>query len=463
MIADYAETDGESKEPTLADYTAADVTGVTERNRDAVNEAVSTTDRAGADTTEEIQRLVNLHNPDSETISFADQTTFVNASLDTGEVKLGEDANLNQALTDRIVDSTRNLTGTNFPDGDTLTGDENDNELLGRGGDDTLNGGAGADMLDGGDGNDTASYDGSDAGVTVDLDRTVAQDSVGDASGDILANIENLTGSEHDDTLTGDAGNNTLIGGDGDDTLIGGAGADELFGGKNTVGNSGGDTASYAGSSEGVKVSLVQGAENTGGDAQGDTLTEIENLTGSAQDDTLTGNMVSNRLSGGAGADTLSGGKGDDTLIGGTGRDRLRGGDGDDTADYSESAAGVRVNLQSNTAAGGDATGDRFDDIENLTGSEHNDRLTGDAGKNTLTGGDGDDTLRGGTGKDMLDGGSGNDTADYSDLGTGVTVNLSPRGAGASINEAGETVVNAGGDNLISIENLTGSRFATTS
>ena len=52
--------------------------------------------------------------------------------------------------------------------------------------------------------------------------------------------MENLTGSDYNDTLTGDtginvlsggAGNDTLAGGDGNDTLIGGSGSDTLTGG----------------------------------------------------------------------------------------------------------------------------------------------------------------------------------------------------------------------------------------
>ena len=83
------------------------------------------------------------------------------------------------------------------------------------------------------------------------------------------------TGRAGDDTLEGGAGDDTLNGLAGNDTLIGGAGADALDGGDDT------DTASYAGSSAAVTVSLVAGATNTGGDAEGDTLSNIENLIGS--------------------------------------------------------------------------------------------------------------------------------------------------------------------------------------
>ncbi len=43
-----------------------------------------------------------------------------------------------------------------------------------------------------------------------------------------------------------------------------------------------------------------------GGDAEGDTLATIENLTGSNLDDTLEGNGGSNILAGGLGIDTVS-------------------------------------------------------------------------------------------------------------------------------------------------------------
>ena len=68
----------------------------------------------------------------------------------------------------------------------------------------------------------------------------------------------------------------------------------------------GSDTASYADAASGVTVSLALhgSAQDTGG-AGTDTLVNIENLTGSAFDDTLTGD---------AGANVLSGLDGDDTL-----------------------------------------------------------------------------------------------------------------------------------------------------
>ena len=123
-----------------------------------------------------------------------------------------------------------------------------------------------------------------------------------------------------------------MIGGTGNDTLSGGAGADSLIGG------AGLDTADYSTSAAGVIVNLATGI-GTGGDAQGDALSEIETVIGSAFNDALTGDAGSNlltgglgndTLSGGVGTDTLNGGNGDDILIGGVGRDIMSGGQGDD-------------------------------------------------------------------------------------------------------------------------------------
>ena len=133
------------------------------------------------------------------------------------------------------------------------------------------------------------------------------------------------TGTAGDDRLEGGTGADTLNGLAGNDTLIGGAGADALDGGTGT------DTASYEGSSAAVTVSLVAGATNTGGDAEGDTLSNIENLTGSAHSDVLNGDAGNNVLRGEAGNDQLRGADGADTLYGGTDNDRLWGDDGADT------------------------------------------------------------------------------------------------------------------------------------
>ena len=294
---------------------------------------------------------------------------------------------------------------------DIIDGGDGNDALYGEAGNDTLTGGAGADIIDGGTGTDTASYAGSSAGVQVNLQANTATG--GDAAGDVLSNIENLTGSAFNDTLTGDAGNNVLKGLAGNDTLNGGAGDDTLSGGlgNDTLnGGTGTDTADFSDSATGVTVQLGGNANGSATGQGTDVLTSIENVTGSAQADTITGDVFNNVLSGGGGNDTLNGGSGQDTLIGGAGADTLIGGVGSDTADYSASAAGVNVSLVTGTGTGGDAQGDTLSGIENLTGSAQADTLTGNDSANILTGGDGDDTITGGYGGDTISGGAGNDT-----------------------------------------------------
>ncbi len=206
---------------------------------------------------------------------------------------------------------------------DNLNGGAGQDSLYGGGGNDTLIGAAGNDTMYGGDGSDTASYrNGATAGVTVNL--SVSTQNTGGAGVDTLFNFENLTGTDFNDNLSGNsannsiygaAGNDTLIGAAGDDTLMGGAGNDTLYGG------AGSDTASYqTGATAGVTVNLALSTQNTGG-AGVDTLFNIENLVGSAFNDTLTGNAGANRLSGLAGNDRLVGGAGNDSMDGGAGAD----------------------------------------------------------------------------------------------------------------------------------------------
>ncbi|WJO20666.1 retention module-containing protein [Pseudomonas soli] len=127
---------------------------------------------------------------------------------------------------------------------DVLVAGAGNNSLHGGDGDDLLIGGPGNDLLDGGAGNDTASYAKATAGVTVDLGHVGQQNTVG-AGLDTLSGIENLIGSDYNDTLTGNDGDNLLNGGAGNDVLKGGAGNDILIGGPGNdtlTGGSGNDS-----------------------------------------------------------------------------------------------------------------------------------------------------------------------------------------------------------------------------
>jgi Ca2+-binding RTX toxin-like protein len=294
-----------------------------------------------------------------------------------------------------ILTEIENILGSAFAD--TLTGDANANKLEGSKGDDVLQGAAGADTLDGGEGIDTASYAAASAGVTVDL-ADKSKNAGTDAAGDELIGIENLTGSDHDDDLTGDSKDNVLQGGKGADKLTGGDGI---------------DTATYAGSEAAVTVSLATGA-GSDGDAAGDTLSGIENLTGSKGNDTLTGDGNANRLTGGEGLDVLDGGAGDDTLDAGLGNDIIIGGLGADTVSYVGALAGVKLDLSvldgsGYASASGGSAADKVKEVESIIGGIFADELTGDAAENRIEGGSGNDTLDGGLGADSLVGGFGRD------------------------------------------------------
>ncbi|MBC6442629.1 MAG: hypothetical protein GDA53_05795 [Rhodobacteraceae bacterium] len=217
---------------------------------------------------------------------------------------------------------------------------------------------------------------------------------------------DTISGRQGNDTVNGARGNDKLHGGAGNDTLLGGAGLDKLAGasGADTLnGGEGMDWAQYGGSKQGVTVSLVAGAANTGGHAQGDVLIDIEYLRGSRHADSLTGNGEANRIMGGAGADTINGGDGRDKIEGEAGADTLDGGDDRDWANYRKSDAGVTVSLVAGaTNTGGHAQGDVLRNMENLRGSQHADSLIGDASDNRLHGGGGADTLAGGGGSDVF-------------------------------------------------------------
>ncbi|WP_419904319.1 type I secretion C-terminal target domain-containing protein [Kiloniella sp.] len=231
---------------------------------------------------------------------------------------------------------------------DELRGGSDNYHLEGMSGNDRLAGEQGTDILDGGDGIDLARYDRNSGanGAYVNLSSStrdgVASNTATDTHGDTdtLISIENIRGSNNNDTLIGSDGDNYLRGKDGDDILEGGLGDDLL------QGDDGTDTAVFTGNFADYTITDDNGdvivTANNGTDGT-DRLKGVERLRFDdglydavtrapiADDQILTGDETANNLIGSAGNDTITGNGGDDTLTGNGGVDTLDGGTGADT------------------------------------------------------------------------------------------------------------------------------------
>ncbi len=216
---------------------------------------------------------------------------------------------------------------------------------------------------------------------------------------------DTLNGGHGNDILNGGNGNDVLNGGDGNDTLISGIGNDILNGGKGI------DTVSYADRDSGVHVDLEEGKGFW--DAFGDTYSSIENVIGTDHNDVITGNHADNVITSGAGRDSIRDGDGsdvvhagvgNDVMYAGDGADKYFGGSGTDSLIFTDSDAGVTVDLENGTGSGGYAEGDVYDSIENVIGSQFDDTLIGDDGDNQLNGSNGSDVIVDGAGDDWMTG-----------------------------------------------------------
>lgn len=284
---------------------------------------------------------------------------------------------------------------------DLIQGSGGDDVLYGLSGTDTLDGGNGADYLYGGSGLDFADYFWSSA-VFVNLKTNTGAG--GQAYGDTYFSIEGVLGSGQGDLLIGDDNGNTfegrggadvieggggtdvIYGGEGDDNLHGGEANDEILGGSGADyidGGVGFDRVDYSRSSAGVYVDLVAGT-GSGGEAQGDTLRNVERVHGTSFNDTIAGDAGNNEIYGGYGGfDLILGGGGNDRL---SGRGLVNGGTGNDTVFAGDLASTLN----------GDAGADY------LRGGIFNDTISGSNGADTLSGGSRADRLSGGLGADVF-------------------------------------------------------------
>eukprot|EP01029_Cantina_marsupialis_P016090 TRINITY_DN3571_c0_g1_i1.p1 TRINITY_DN3571_c0_g1~~TRINITY_DN3571_c0_g1_i1.p1 ORF type:complete len:5289 (+),score=1833.13 TRINITY_DN3571_c0_g1_i1:2362-15867(+) len=335
-----------------------------------------------------------------------------------------------------ITDNTNSVTATLLASGDSTvdlaTGDDDIingiENIIGTSGNDTFTGSSLSNTLVGGDGVDEVRYDyDNGSGVNVDLEAGTATEAGGVV--DRLITVENVVGSDYDDTFVTESGVvNTIDGGN----------------------HINGDMIDYSTTNSAIEVTLntnTQATVDIAGTTFDDIISNIEHVRGSTSNDTIAGDTAVNtlygmagndELSGGAGQDYLDGGSGNDTLIGGADADSLIGGTGNDlftgteftadeidggtesdltrgsdTVDYSNvsvSTTGVEVTLNNNVVSSVSVDGNADDhtivNVENINGTSLSDTITGDSDANSLIGNAGTDTINGGAGDDYIDGGA---------------------------------------------------------
>ena len=168
----------------------------------------------------------------------------------------------------------------------------------------------------------------------------------------------------------------------------------------------GNDTVILPGSAaEAAEAGFAVGTAFRTGDGQNTVI-------GGGLNDIVIGGSGSDTIDGGAGNDTLSGGGGNDVIAGGRGNDLIDGGAGIDT--YVMTTA-TFVFMADGNAVDGEGGVDQFVNIENVIGSDFDDRVFGDAQDNTIFGGGGRDFIFGGAGNDRLNSGTGFDRAEGND------------------------------------------------
>src|SRR5262249_46330826 len=219
--------------------------------------------------------------------------------------------------------------------------------------------------IDGGNGTDTVQ------GANVANTWTISGAGAGNVNGIVFSNVESLTGGTANDTFNF-CGSGSIAG-----AIDGGTGTNTL------------DYSLYA---TGVTVNLLAGT----GTGIGTTIANIQNLTGSPQNDSLTGNASNNTISGFGGVDTIAGGDGNDSFrLGATqgAGTTVDGGNGTDTLQGTNATNAWQIT----GANAGNISGISFVNTESLLGGTGSDTFTFSSGA-SLAG-----TVNGGGGTDALD------------------------------------------------------------
>lgn len=365
-------------------------------------------------------------------------------------------------LGDTITGESGNDTLLGLGGNDSLLGDSGVDSIVGGAGDDTIDGGFDVDEVSGGLGNDVFQITGNAFGDNIDgggdtdtLDlsgwtfSSIAWDvnlaletyeftpnSYGANGMYTLENVENVIGSDFNDSIVGAADDNLLSGGLGADTIFG-------YGGADTISGNGG----------------------------------ADEVRGNAGADIIGGEGGNDAVFGGEGDDSLYGGAGNDTLSGGADNDLINGGANFDIVDYSDATTDLVVNINfagAQTVSAQMGT-DTFVSIEGINGGSANDLLVGSSAGDVINGGAGNDeiygigagdVLNGGIGADQIEGSGGNDTMDggagdadilsYYNSAGAVAVDLRFQGTAQAVGGS------SGTDTFTGFEDLFGSNAAGT-
>lgn len=247
-----------------------------------------------------------------------------------------------------------------------------------------------------------------------------------------------ILGTDGNDSINAEASRVDHVDAKGGNDFIIGVGSQDYI-----DGGAGNDMISYHWSGAHVDVDLLR-ASQLNGDANGDVLVNIENIAGSAHNDTLRGNDGANVINGLGGQDVMSGRGGGDRFVFNSASDANNDVITDYTAadalDFSAFAPKFLsiTNDGVNTRIVGDSNGDGVGDfgltlngvhtsvngvtvgappppppppVAGITviGKNGADNLIGGAGNDHIYGLNGSDTINGGGGADVLTGGKHND------------------------------------------------------
>ena len=392
----------------------------------------------------------------NDTADYSGAASGITVDLQNDEASIDGDGGSDQ------LTGIENITGSGFSD--SIRGDAAANVINAGDGDDIVYGGRGSDQLDGGSQTvaDTLRFDDLvNDGVDLDIQGQTASYGF-DGSTDTFTGFERFITTDQDDTVAGSTGADRVDTLDGNDTINASLGADTFDGGD------GQDTLDYSALAgvNSIDITLsgaLDATVNVDG-ADNDTIRNIENIVGTAGDDTFTGDDQNNQFDGVGGADTFTASAGNDVFDGGAGVD---------TADYSSLVASTGISVTLNNAANstvfvGGGDNDTLRNVENVIGTAANDTINGDSADNTLSGLGGDDRLFGAGGSDTLEGGDGNDllvassgsdtidgggdvdTVDYSSLSGANFIQVTLDGA----NDATVTVDGESNDTLRNVENI---------